>query len=193
MEVDIYDEEDEQGKIFCLEIVEDIEEENTSDLFTFLEHLALNFKLTSVYKTCDSFEGFEDSISNLLFHDRDFRDYNFIYLVVSGENNQVQIDDYFYSLEEIAELFQGKLTDKIVHFANTKNLELDEETFQYFLAVTGVKAISGYVNSATTFSSVLDQYYFTLANQHDDVVDLVHALFEKDASLCMKLGFRLYY
>ena len=147
-------------KLFCLESVADIEEKNDSQLLEFLEHLAREFQITNVYKTTDSFEGFEESLTNLLYHDKYFRDYKIIYLVFEGQGNQIQIDDYYYSLEEVAEIFQGKLTDKIVHFANTMNLDLEDESFQYFIDVTGAKALSGYVNPSPILSTILDQYYF---------------------------------
>lgn len=193
MELEHYREDEDDFKIFCLEGVSDIEEENDSQLFPFLEHLAREFHITNVYKTCDSIETFEESISNLLYHDRDFRDYKIIYLIFEGDSNQVQIDDYYYSLEEIAEFFQGKFTDKIIHFANTKMLDLEEESFQYFLDVTGTKAVSGYVNHSPILSTILDQHYFCLAKEIDDKVELVHALFDKFSNLCLKMGFRLYY
>lgn len=186
-------EEDDDFKLFCLECVEDIEEQKDSQLLDFLEHLAREFQITNVYKTTDSFEGFEESLTNLLYHDKYFRDYKIIYLVFEGERNQIQIDDYYYSLEEVAEIFQGKLTDKIVHFSNTMNLDLEDESFQYFIDVTGAKALSGYVNPSPILSTILDQYYFCLAKEIDDEEELVHALFDKHSILAQKLGFRLYH
>lgn len=192
-DVRLYDEELDDFKIFCVEGVDDVEEENESALFPFFEHLAINKGITNVYKSVDSFEGFEESISNLLYADRNFRDYQIIYLVFNGQNDNIEIGGYYYSLEEIAELFAGRLTDKIIHFANTKQLDLEEETFQYFLDVTGAKAISGYVKHAPLLSTLLDQHYFELAKVYDDEVELVEALFEKHANLALNFGFRLYY
>ena len=193
MDVKKYDEEFDDFKLYCLEGVEDIESGEESQLFDFLQHLALNKDITNVYQTCDSFEGFEANISNLLLHDRNFMDYQIIYLVFNGQNENIEIDGYYYSLEEIAELFQGRLTDKIIHFANTKQLDLEDDTFQYFLDVTGAKAVSGYVKQAPILSTLLDQHYFELAKEYDDEVELVEALFDKHANLCLALGFRLYY
>ena len=192
-DVRIYDEELDDFKIFCLEGVEDEDEENESILFPFFEHLAINKGITNVYKCVDSFESFEESISNLLYADRNFRDYQIIYLVFNGQNDNIEIGGYYYSLEEIAELFAGRLTDKIIHFANTKQLDLEDETFQYFLDVTGAKAVSGYVKNAPILSTLLDQHYFEFAKEYDDEVELVEALFDKHANLALKFGFRLYY
>ena len=193
MDVELYDEEWDDFKLYCLEGVDDVEEESSSTLLDFLQHLAIEKNITNVYQTCDSFEGFESSISNLLFHDKNFRDYKILYFIFKGPNDSIEIDGYYYSLEEIAELFQGRLTDKIIHFANTKYLDLQEETFQYFLDVTGAKAVSGYVKNAPILSTLLDQHYFEMAKRYDDEVEIVEALFEKHSNLCLSLGFRLYY
>lgn len=193
MGVKIYEDEFDDFKIYCLEGVEDVELNKPSMLYPFLEHLALNKGITNVYQSCDSFENFEEKISNLLFYDKNFKEYQIIYLVFEGQDNSIEIDGYYYSLEEIAELFQGKLTDKIIHFSNKKSLELEDETFQYFLDVTGAKAVSGYVNNIPILSTILDQHFFEFAREYDDPVELVENLFDKHYNLCIKMGFRLYY
>ncbi|ESU25021.1 hypothetical protein FEDK69T_02090 [Flavobacterium enshiense DK69] len=153
----------------------------------------MQYGITNVYKTCDCIEGFEESISTLLYEDRHFKDYAVIYLVFEGRSNELKIDNYYYSFEEIAEFFEGKLKGKIIHFANTLQLDLEEETFQYFLDVTGAKAVSGYANSVPILSTMLDNLYFSLSQEYDDVVELTEALFEKQYTLCTGMGFRVYY
>ncbi|RRJ89518.1 hypothetical protein EG240_11345 [Paenimyroides tangerinum] len=179
--------------LFCLESVIDSEIESESKLFPMLEQITLNFGVTNVYKNCDSIESFQESLETLLYTDRDFKHYEVIYFVFEGSNNNIEIDGYLYSFEEIAELFQGKLNGKILHFANTKELNLDQETAQYFLAVTGAKAISGYVNHTPILSTILDFHYFGLYQEYDDVIELVENLLEKHYALCSTMGFRLYY
>jgi hypothetical protein len=49
---------------------------------------------------------------------------------------------------------------KILHFANSKVLDLSNDEAQYFLDVTGARAISGYGTSSSTLtSSVLDTFF----------------------------------
>lgn len=179
--------------IYCLESVPDIDVPNRSPILPAMEALAKLYGITSVYKTCDTIESFEESISTLVYEDRHFRDYSIVYLVFEGRNNELKMDNFYYSLEEIAEFFEGKLKGKIVHFANTMLLDLEEETFQYFLDVTGAKALSGYTNAVPILSTVLDNLYFSLNEEHDDVVALTKELFEKQYTLCSSLGFRMYY
>jgi hypothetical protein len=179
--------------IYCLESVPDIEQTKPSVISHSLENLALQYGVTNVHKTFDSIEGFEESISTLVYEDKHFKDYGIIYLIVEGRGNELKIDNYYYSFEEIAEFFEGKLKDKIIHFANTFQLDLEEETFQYFLDVTGAKAVSGYANQVPILSTVLDNLYFSLSEEYDEVTDLVEVLYDKQYTLCSTLGFRLYY
>lgn len=179
--------------VYCLESVADCSGENKSPIVHSLYNLAMQYGITNVHKTFDSIEEFEANISNLVYEDRNFKDYTFIYLITEGRGNELKIDNYYYSFEEIADFFEGKLKGKIIHFANTLQLDLEEETFQYFLDITGAKAISGYVNTVPVFSTALDNLYFSLTEDIEDVVELTEALFEKQYALCNSLGFRVYY
>jgi hypothetical protein len=180
--------------IFCLEAVPDIETETCTEVVKNLEQLAFEHGITSIYKTCDTIEGLEESLNTLLYDDHHFTNYEIIYFVVQGEGNTICLNDYYYSLEEIAELFEGKMKGKILHFANAKILDLSAEEAQYFLDVTGARAVSGYGATLNTItSSTLDKAFFSLFEERDDVVEIVEALFEKQYALCKLLDFRLYH
>jgi hypothetical protein len=180
--------------IFCLEGVPDTAIEQETAVIKNLEKMAFEQGLTSIYKTCDTIEGLEESLSTLLYDDNNFQAYEIIYLVMPGEANSICLNDYFYSLEEIAELFEGKMKGKIIHFANAKALDLDEEEAQYFLDITGARAVSGYgLASTQTSSHLLDKTFFDLCQKEDDITDVVESLFEKQYALCQLLDFRLYY
>jgi hypothetical protein len=176
-----------------MEAVADIEANDKSDVLPSLENLASRYGITNVYKTCDSIEGFEEALSTLLYEDRNFKDYGILYLAVKGKGNQIILDNFYYSLEEIAEVFEGKLTGKILHFCNNMLLDLDSESAQYFLDVTGAKAISGYSNPAPVKSFVLDNLFFWLCQEYDEVIELVEELFRRQQALCLAMGFKLYY
>lgn len=180
--------------IFCLEAVPDIETETTTEAFKSLEKLALQTGIDSIYKTCDTIEGLEESLNVLLYEDHNFKNYEIIYLIMPGEGNTICLNNYYYSLEEIAEIFEGRMKDKILHFANAKPLDLGEEEAQYFLDITGAKAVSGYgITSCKATSSQLDNVFFSLCQNEDDVVEIVETLHEKYYAACKVLDFRLYY
>lgn len=182
-----------QLKLFCLESVPDVTSQTSSIILPSLEKLALQYNITNVYQTCDSIEGLEESLSILLYEDRNFHDYEILYLVFQGRGNQITIDNYNYSLEEIAEFFEGKLTGKLLHFANTMQLELNQETAQYFLDVTGACAVSGYKNNVPILSTDLDNQFFALYQEYDDVTEIVEELYQKHFALAKTMGFTLYY
>ena len=181
--------------IFCLEAIPDILNTNSTQVLNVLEDMALKQGITSIYKACDDIEGLEESLNNLLYDDHNFKDYEIIYLVMPGESNNILINDYYYSIEEIAELFEGKMTGKVIHFSNLKILDLTDEESQYFLDVTGARAISGYGTKYGGISSIatIDRVFFSLYQDNDDLREVVELMFQKHYSLCQLLDFRLYY
>ena len=180
--------------IYCLESVDDVETDTITEAQINLEQLTLHYGVTSIYKTCDTIEGLEACLNTLTLDDHDFKDYEIIYLVITGEANSICLNDYCYSLQEVAEIFEGKLNGKILHFSNAKVLDLDEEEAQYFLDVTGAKGVSGYGNEYTGItSSNLDKAFFNLFKEDDNMLDVVEELHQKHYNLCKLLDFRLYY
>lgn len=185
---------EEEKFIFCLEAVDDAETEKETDVLRNLGRLAFEQGIDSIYKACDSIEGFEESLGALLYDDHNFKNYEIIYLVMHGEKNTICLNGYYYSIEEIAELFDGKMKGKIIHFANAKILDLTSDEAQYFLDITRAKAVSGYGYSSDKIASIdLDRVFFSLFNDNDDVKEVVEELHQKHYALCKLLDFRLYY
>ncbi|MGO4918804.1 DUF6642 family protein [Maribacter spongiicola] len=185
---------DEENFIYCLEGVQDIETDNVTEAQESLEQLAMKYGIASIYKTCDTIEGLEDSLNALVLDDHNFKDYEIIYLVMHGEANSICLNDYYYTLQEIAELFEGRLKGKILHFSNAKILDLDEEEAQYFLDITNAKAVSGYGNVFSGVSSAnLDKAFFNLFKEDDDMFEVVEELHQRHYNVCKLLDFRLYY
>ena len=180
--------------IFCLEGVNDVDTTASNETTKNLERLALDHGITSIYKTCDTIEGLEDSLNALLYNDHNFKNYEIIYLIMPGEKNNIRLNGYYYSLTEIAELFEGRLRGKILHFANAKVVNLTSDEAQYFLDVTGARALSGYGEASYKVTSTgLDKAFFGLFEDDDDVISIVKELHEKHYALCKLLDFRLYY
>lgn len=185
---------DDDNFIFCLEAVADIEEQLVTETVGNLEQLAFETGIGSIYKTCDSIEGLEESLNALLYDDHNFKNYEIIYLIMPGKRNAIALGGYYYSFQEIAELFEGRLKGKILHFANAKTVDLTNEEAQYFLDITGAKAVSGYgEKSYKVTSSGLDKAFFSLFEEDDDVINIVEELHKKYYALCKLLDFRLYY
>lgn len=180
-------------KLFCLEFVSIMNDPNESKILPYLAQLVKQYGMVNVYKACDSIESFEESLNILLHEDMNFKDYPLLYFICEGNESEIVIDGYNYSLKEIAELFEGKLKGKILHFANTKTLNLDSETAQFFLDVTGAKAVSGYMHFGKASSALLDMHYFGLYQETEEITELVEVLFNKHYERCTDLGFHLFY
>jgi hypothetical protein len=180
--------------IYCLEAVDNIETIQVTEAQKNLAQLTMQYGIASIYKTCDTIEGLENSLTALVSDDHYFIDYEIIYLVITGEANSICINDYYYSFQEIAEIFEGRLQGKILHFSNAKVLDLDEEEAQYFLDITGAKGISGYGREFNDITSAnLDKAFFNLFNEDDNMLAVVEKLHQKYYSACKILDFRLYY
>ncbi len=180
--------------IYCLEAVDDVEVEHVSEVQKSLEQLVEQYGVASIYKTCDTIEGLVDSLNALILDDHNFKEYEIIYLIMEGEANSICLNDYYYSLQEIAEIFEGRLTGKILHFSNAKVLDLDQEEAQYFLDITGAKGVSGYGNAYNGItSSNLDKAFFNLFKEDENMLVVVEELHQKHYTACKLLDFRLYY
>lgn len=179
--------------IYCLEYVKDTEKASHSPLYPWLEDLAMRYGLTSVHQHFDDIETLEEKLQILFYEDRHFQDYNLLYWVVQGQGDTLQIGNYYYRLEELAELLEGKLHNKILHFANTFTLDLDAEQIQYFLDLTRAKGLSGYSKRVPVLSTVLDAHYFSLVQDQEDVISLTEELYDKQPALASQLGFTMHY
>jgi len=180
--------------IYCLEAVDDVEMHQVTEAQKKLEELSMNYGVDSIYNTCDTIEGLEANINTLVLDDHNFKNYEIIYLVITGEANSICLNEYYYSLQEVAEIFEGRLEGKILHFSNAKVLDLDEEEAQYFLDITGARGVSGYGNSYSGItSSELDKAFFNLFKEDDNMLDVVEELHQKHYKMCKLLDFRLYY
>jgi len=181
--------------IYCLEVVPDADVNDSTQVVKILEDIALKQNISSIYKACDTIEGLEESLSYLLYDDHNFDGYEIIYLVLAGEANTILVNGYYYSIEEIAELFEGKMGGKVIHFANKKPLDLTDEESQYFLDVTGARAISGYGYQSDNMSSAftIDRVFFSLFYENDDLREVVERMFRRHYNICKTLDFRLYY
>lgn len=179
--------------IYCLEFVTDSERAGDSPLYPWLEELALRYQISSVHQHFDDIERLEERLQTLFYEDRNFQHYQLLYLWAEGSGDGLQIGPYWYTWEELAELLEGKLAGKILHFGNTLMLDLDSEQIQYFLDLTRARGLSGYRHRLPVSSTILDAPYFAMAQEIDDVIELTENLLDKHANWATQLGFTMYY
>ena len=76
---------DSEKFIFCLEGVQDVDTVTTTDVVKNLEEIAFNQGIASIYKTCDTIEGLEESLNTLLYDDHNFKDYEMVKLFFNAK------------------------------------------------------------------------------------------------------------
>jgi hypothetical protein len=178
--------------IFCLEAIPDSGNPIETPTIKALEQIALQ-GITSIYNYCDTIEELEERLGALVYDDAHFKEYEIIYLVMEGPENNIQLNGYYYSLQEIAELFEGKMKGKIIHFANSKLLDLKKDEAQYFLDVTGARAVSGYgLDSVSVSSLPIDILFFEAYQEEYDLKTVVELLYKRNYTACKALDFMLY-
>ncbi len=180
--------------IFCLEGDWNDNLKHKSSILPALELLELNNRITSIYKTCGSYEEFEVRLNQIVSTPKKYKSFEIIYLAFHGSKNKIFIGNEAYSLEEIATTFKGKLNDKIIHFGSCKTLSINKKQADKFLEVTGAKAISGYgKNVAFISSTVVDILFFEMCQKFERLHSIRENMHNHYGDLCSALDFKFYY
>lgn len=180
--------------IFCLEGDWNENLKLKSSILPALELLEINNDINAIYKTCSTYEEFENRINQIINDKRKYKSYEIIYLAFHGRKNKIIIGDYDYSLEDIATTFEGKLEDKIIHFGSCKTLAIIEDVATDFLKKTGAKAISGYGKNVSFISStVVDVLFFEMCQKYDRITTIKENMYQHYRELCNALAFKIYY
>lgn len=119
------------------------------------------------------------------------RKYSTIYFAFHGSKNQIQLGDYknTLSLDDIAEIADGCLEDKIVHFGSCKTCKSKEE-LREFKYQTGAKMVSGYEKDIDWIdSTILDLAYFSNLNELTRKGAIEKRISSKYSDLYDRLGF----
>lgn len=179
--------------IFCLEGDWNDNLKHKSSILPALELLELNLGIETIYKTCASFEEFEVRLNQILADKRKYNSFEIIYLAFHGRKNHIIIGKGEYSLEEIAKTFEGKLDGKMIHFGSCKTLSIDDEQANYFLEITGAKAISGYGKNVDFISStVVDILFFEMCQKFERMHYIEGNMNKHYDTLCSALDFKFY-
>jgi hypothetical protein len=180
--------------IFCLEGDWNNNLKHKSSILPALQLLELNIGIETIYKTCASFEEFEVRLNQILADKRKYNSFEIIYLAFHGRKNHIIIGEGEYSLEDIAKTFEGRLDNKMIHFGSCKTLSIDKEQANYFLEITGAKAISGYGKNVDFISStVVDILFFEMCQKFERVHYIKENMNNLYGDLCSALDFKFYY
>jgi hypothetical protein len=179
--------------IFCIEGIQYSDSNSSMPTQATLEVLAENDDILISYKTCSNFEEFESVLSSFLFEEKINQEFEMIYFALKGKPNYIEINDEFLSLEELADLFEGKFENKMIHFGGDSILRVSDEEIHYFMEITNASSVSGYsLDSPLLATLAIDALFFETCQKFDEFSDIKLGFYKKYTKFCAALGFRMY-
>ncbi len=184
---------DYKKNIFCLEGDWETDLRNKFSIQSALHFLDVNLGIHSIYKTCGTYIEFETRVKQLCKAPKRYKDYSIFYFAFHGEESGIHINGDLITLDEIMENFEGKFTNRIVHFGSCKTL-LDKKNAMQFLKKTGAKAVSGFSKNVDFIpATAFDILYFEKAQNYIRMKALKDNIFKKYKGFCNDLGFQFYH
>jgi hypothetical protein len=126
-------------------------------------------------------------------NERRYKNHQVVYMAFHGSSRKVWLDNEdSISFDELAELADGALKDRVVHFGSCQVMRTSVPLIEEFKEKTGARFVSGYSKTVdfldgTLFDMVL-LYYSTIYDKNKTILSRL----EKDYdSLCNKLGFKM--
>jgi len=170
--------------IFCIEGYWDGHMRSKKTVAPVMELLGkMDKQINHVHATCATVEEFEFYLKE--WTRPSYKYYGILYLAFHGVENALCIGNNVYSLEQMAELLQGKGENAYIIFGACSTMKgISKRTMKQFLAITGAKAVCGYADDvdwlrATAFELLL----LGLMQENSNTMNGVRAFAKKAKSL----------
>ncbi|MBN1417113.1 MAG: hypothetical protein JW973_18600 [Bacteroidales bacterium] len=178
--------------IFCLEGDWEKDLRIKMSIRSTLDYLNDCFSIKSIHRNCSVREQFIKYLKEYPF--KKYYKYSILYLAFHGDPNTILFGKDLITLDEIAEICENRLSNKIVHFGSCSALNLDKRLLKNFIRKTNALCISGY-NKKVDFnqSTVLDILYLEMWQSNKDVRSVERKMNTEYKGLIKRLGFRMVY
>jgi len=178
--------------IFCLEGDWEKDLRLKKSIKSTLDYLQDCFNIRNIHRNCAVREQFIKYLKDSML--KKYSRYSILYLAFHGDPNSILFGKDSITLNEIAEICENKLHNKIVHFGSCNSLDLDKRKLRKFLEKTGALCISGYTRKIEfNPSTVLDILYFEMCQDNKDVRSIERKLKKEYKGLIQSTGFRILY
>jgi Family of unknown function (DUF6642) len=178
--------------IFCLEGDWEKDLRLKKSIKSTLDYLQDCFSIQNIHRTCAVREQFIKYLKDSML--KKYSRYSILYLAFHGDPNSILFGKDSITLNEIAEICENKLYNKIVHFGSCNSLDLDKRKLKNFIQKTGALCISGYTRKIEfNPSTVLDILYFEMLQDNKDVRSIERKLKKEYMGLIRSTGFRILY
>jgi hypothetical protein len=151
--------------IYCLEGNWDKHPRSAKSIKPILELLKTSSKVKYIYHRCLTKEDFLRHLSD--FTKLRYSNYSILYFAFHGRSNRIVLGKEEILLSELADVLEGKLSGKIVHFGSCSTLRTSIENINDFLIRTNCACLSGYRKKIGYLNSTIyDLIYFELLQQY---------------------------
>jgi len=178
--------------IFCLEGDWEKDLRVKKSIKSTLDYMNDCFGIRNIHRNCAVREQFIKYLKASVL--KKYSNYSILYLAFHGDPNSILFGKDNLTLNEIAELCENKLTNKIVHFGSCNSLNLEKRKLRNFIYKTNALCVSGYKKSINfNPSTVLDILYFEKWQNFKNVRSVEKEMHAEYKGLMRSLGFTMVY
>ncbi|KAF5036772.1 hypothetical protein DSECCO2_571620 [anaerobic digester metagenome] len=181
-----------QRFIYCLEGSWNKNPRSNQTIKPILDLLFTFSKIKYIYRKCTDKENFIKELQR--FSQKRYSNYTILYIAYHGRKNRIYFGNEYITLKEIANVLEGKLNGKIVHFGSCSTLNTTEKNINDFINRTGCSFISGYQKDVEYIdSSAFEMVYFETIQKYYSLKKIKLNLIKKYPTLSERLRFILFY
>lgn len=174
--------------IYCLEGNWNKHPKSNQSIKPILDLLYTFSKVKYIYRKCITKEDFIKGL--LTFTQKRYSNYTVLYIAYHGRKNRICFGNEYITLKEIANLLEGKLDGKIVHFGSCATLNTTEKNITDFITRTGCTFMSGYQKDVEYIdSTAFELGYFDVLQWYNSFGKIKSTIIKKYSTLVDNLHF----
>ncbi len=179
--------------IFCIEGNWAHSLKDKTSIKSALEFLEHNIDVKTIHKNSSTLDQFQELLNTSM--QRTYKQYGIIYLAFHGNPGLLNIGKRKkITLDEIAEMLNGRAVDKIIHFGSCSTLNINGWDLRRFWKQTGALAISGYKTDIDFVpSTILDIAFFDFCQKYRSIKSIETNFRKYYNPIAKKLGFKMIY
>ena len=161
--------------IYCLEGNWNTNPRSKQSIRPILDILYYSAGIKYVYRKCNTKDEFFEYLRQFTF--KRYKYYRMLYIAFHGRPNGIQIGRDFVTLSEIADVLEGHLSSRIVHFGSCSTMRTKRANINDFITKTGVSMICGYRKQVDFIQSTAEElnfFYDIIYPQNNDDGGLIH-------------------
>ena len=183
--------ETKQRYIYCLEGNWSKHPHSNQSIRPILDLLFTFSKTKYIYRRSFTKEDFIKKLQ--AFTQKRYSNYTVLYIAYHGRKNRICFGKEHITLKEIADVLEGKLDGKIVHFGSCSTLNTTEKNITDFIKRTGCSFISGYKKDIPYIeSSAFELLYFNILNTYRTCAAIKKNIISKYPTLVDILKFSIF-